>query len=367
MVVLVVILVLLRGNSSSQSSPTHESTSDAPDGTSALRAYAQAMGHSTGTIEGDFSLPSASGLLFIFTPGPFNSDEVQQVNSWLSSGGVVVYAAEDGDPQVDAQFALRRSASDVPAAARAAAPILGGVQSLSGATTALAFSTSAGQVPLFRGPSGAVLALEESVGHGELIALTDPLVLCNGYLNKADNGRLAADLFALTPPGGSVLFDEFHHGAIASQSPETDWMTTPWGLALLSAVLIVFAGLAIRGRGFGPTISLRPRAERSSAEYATAVGGLLHRTGARRLTLDTLLAASRRAVAERVGLGSDTPLDQIETTVAQRAPQIAAELKRAQQRADQAADSETELLDVAKKLHTLAYPLAPAGVEEKSA
>jgi hypothetical protein len=367
MVVLVVILVLLRGNGSSQSSPTHASTSDARDGTSALRAYAQAMGRSTGTIEGDFTLPSASGLLFIFSPGPYTSDEVLQLNSWISSGGVVVYAAEDGDPQLDSQFGLRRSGNGVPAAARAAAPILGGVQSLSGAATALAFSTSAGQVPLFRGPSGAVLGLQETIGQGRLIALTDPLVLCNGYLDKADNGRFAADLFAMTPVGGSISFDEFHHGAIASQSPETAWMLTPWGLALLSAVLIVFVGLALRGRAFGPTIPLRARTERSSAEYAAAVGGLLHRTGARRLTLETLLAASRRAVAERVGLGSDTPLEQIDSAVAQRAPQVAAELSRVQQQADQAAVDEAQLLSVAQRLHNLAYPLAAVEVQEKSA
>ena len=104
MVLAVFVLVLLRGNGNANGSPNHASASDAPDGTSALRLYADALGHSSGLVEGDFTLPSTAGLLFIFTPGPFTADEVQQVNAWVTSGGVLVYAAETGcdrDPLLD--------------------------------------------------------------------------------------------------------------------------------------------------------------------------------------------------------------------------------------------------------------------------
>jgi hypothetical protein len=202
-----------------------------------------------------------------------------------------------------------------------------------------------------------VLAVREAVGRGLLVALTDPLVLCNGYLEKANNGRLAADLLAMTPPGGRVWFDEFHHGAAANGPPETAWMTTPWGLALVTAVLILFSGLALRGRAFGPSIPLRARADRSSAEYASAIGSLLHRTGARRVTLETLLSASRRAVAERIGLGSGVPSDRLTSTIAQRAPTAAAELASAERELDRANLTEPEVLAIARRLHQLAYPM----------
>ena len=358
MVLAVLVLVLLRGNANANRSPSHASTSDAPDGTSALRLYANALGHSSGLIEGDFSLPSASGLLFIFTPGPFTADEVQQVNAWITSGGVVVYAAEDGDPQLDAQFGLRRSLRQVAANAQAPAPVLGGTESVSGADAARSLNPSASLVPLLRNRVGDVLAVREAVGHGLLVALTDPLILCNGYLEKADNGRFAADLMAMTPPGGRVWFDEFHHGAAATGPPETAWMTTPWGLALVSAVLILFTGLALRGRGFGPVIPLRPRAVRSTAEYATAIGSLLHRTGARRVTLETLLSASRRAVAERIGLGSGVPSDRLTSTIAQRVPAAAEELASAERELDRASVTESEVLAMARRLHDLAYPMS---------
>jgi len=356
---LVLVLVLLRGSSTKGQSPNHASTSDAVDGTSALRAYADALGYQSGSVEGTFSLPTAAGLLFVFTPSNgFSADQVAQLNSWMQSGGVVVYAAEAGDPQLDTQFGLRRSRTGVPARAHAAAPIFGGVEAVGGADTARAFKPAATQVPLLRNDAGEVLGVSQAVSQGQLIALTDPLILCNGYLGKPDNGRFAADLMAMTPAGGRVWFDEFHHGAAASASPETAWMTTPWGFALLLAVIITFAGLAMRGRAFGPAIPMRARDDRSTAEYAVAVGSLLHRTGARRVTLEALLSATRRAVAQRVGLGADVPSDRLNATIAQRAPAAAAELSRAERELELATVGEAEVLEMARRLHDLAYPLS---------
>jgi hypothetical protein len=363
MVVLVFLLVLLRGTGTQGQSPDHASTSDASDGTSALRAYASGLGHSSGSVEGVFNLAASPGLLFVFTPtNGFSAAEVQQLNSWMQSGGVLVYAAETGDPQLDTQFGLLRTATNVSARAHAAAPILGGVGTVAGANAAHPFRPTAAQVPLLRNDAGDVLAVRQDVGHGQLVALADPLILCNGYLGTPDNGRFAADLLAMTPSGGQVWFDEFHHGAAATASPETAWMTTPWGIALVAVVVIAFVGLALRGRGFGPRILLRAREDRSTAEYAVAVGSLLHRAGARRVTLETLLSATRRAVAQRIGLGGDVPSDRLNATIEQRAPAAAAELARAERDIDTASRSEAEVLTMARRLHDLAYPLLKESV-----
>lgn len=368
MALLVFLLVLLRGTGTQGQSPEHASTSDAADGTSALRAYADALGHSSGSVEGVFSLSSSPGLLFVFTPtSGFSATEVQQLNSWMQSGGVVVYAAEGGDPQLDTQFGLRRSSTGVSANAHTTSPVFGGVAAVAGADTARDFKPTASQVPLLRNDAGDALAVREAVGQGQLVALTDPLILCNGFLGKSDNGRFAADLMAMTPTGGRVWFDEFHHGAAASASPATAWMTTAWGFALLWAVVIIFAGLALRGRAFGPTIPLRSRDDRSTAEYAVAVGSLLHRTGARRVTLEALLSATRRAVAQRVGLGGDVPSDRLNATISQRAPAAAAELARAERELEPASVSEAEVLKMARRLHDLAYPLSQSVDMKESA
>ncbi len=367
LVLLVAVFVVLRGPAGSGDSPEHRSDSDAANGTSALRLYATALGHPTGAVEGDFTLPPSPGLLFVFSPLPssgFSFAEAQQLNTWLAAGGVLVYADERGEPQLDTQFGLHRSqtqsSGNGPQSrdARAAAPIFGGVTQVSGGDPIEKLVPAPSQVPVLRNDGKEVIALRTTVGQGQLIALTDPLILCNGYLGQPDNGRFAADLIALAPPGSRVLFDEFHHGAAAAGSTDTAWMTTPWGAGLLWAVLVIFAGVALRGRAFGPQLTLEPGRDRSTAEYAAAVGGLLRRTGARDVTLQTLAQATRRAIMERVGLGAAVPGDRFEEAISRRAPGVGRELSQIEGSLPQAAASEASVMQTARRLHDLAYPLA---------
>jgi hypothetical protein len=373
LVLLVTLFVLLRGPAGSGDSPEHRSDRDGANGTSALRLYAADLGHPTGIIEGDFALPSGPALLFVFSPldtNGFSYDEVQKLNNWLAAGGVLVYADERSEPQLDTQFGLHRARAQSygngtqARNASTPAPIFGGVGRVSGGDPADKLIPSPGQVPVLRNDGNEVIALRTAVGQGQIIALTDPLILCNGYLGKADNGRLAADLIALAPAGSAVLFDEFHHGAAGAASAGTAWMSTPWGAALLWAVIVLFAGFALRGRAFGPALSLQPARDRSSAEYASAVGGLLHRTGARAITLETLLKASRRAVAERMGLGGAASGERFAQVLDRRAPAISQELARIEAHAAASSDSEAGMLEAARRLHALAYPL-PSSVNGK--
>jgi hypothetical protein len=198
----------------------------------------------------------------------------------------------------------------------------------------------------------------ERHGAGAIVVLSDPQVLANGNLGLADNGHLAADLISLTPAGAPVLFDEFHHGAGGTSPSLTDWVTTPWGAAFGAALLVVYLGLVLRGRAFGPAISLAPARDRSSAEYADAVGTLLRRARARASTLAILDEATRRSLAARVGLSHATPPEQLARVLEQRAPELARDLESAEAAAPGGAGSERALLDAARRLHSLAYPSA---------
>src|SRR2546428_3302874 len=231
-VVLIAIVVALRGTATGDS-PEHSSASDAGNGTSALRFYAESPGRAPGPAEGEYRLPPSPALLFVFRPTEgFSNAESQQLDTWLRAGNVAVYATEERDPQLDNEFGLHLSSRTVDAPAHAAAPVFGGVGSLSGSSTALAFKPSASQVPLLRNAAGDVLALRMAVGSGQLIALADPLVLCNGFVRLADNGRFAADLIALTPNGGAGLFREVHHRQVARKGPTaTPRGFTPRGAA----------------------------------------------------------------------------------------------------------------------------------------
>src|SRR5579859_6124260 len=90
-----------------QDSADHSSSSDAANGTSAARLFAQAMGHPTDQIAGSFNLPASPGLMFVFTPtSPYTSAEAQRTLDWVRSGGTLVYASELGDHELDQELGV---------------------------------------------------------------------------------------------------------------------------------------------------------------------------------------------------------------------------------------------------------------------
>ena len=214
----------------------------------------------------------------------------------------------------------------------------------------------ADQVAILRSGSF-VLAYLERLGAGTVVVLADPLELCNGYLEKANNGRLLADLLGLVGAGAPVAFDEYHHGLTTADLTPQAWILTPWGAALLWLIIAVFFGLLLRGRRFGPLIPRPLQASRAEAEWAVAGGELLRRAGARAVTLGGLAGASERAIAARTGLPAQ-PRERFWQALWRRAPDVAAALDSAERALYGSSASEKDLLAAAQRLHHLAYPVS---------
>jgi hypothetical protein len=357
-VLAVALVAVVLYNQQNATSGNHSSNSDAADGTSALYQFASAMGHPTHQVEGSFAPPGAGGLMFVFTPtSAYTADEAAQTAAWVRDGGVLVYASETGDEQLDGAFGVHRVGSIVNEDAIDASPVLAGVSHIQGGGQfAEPLALSADQVAILRTGSFPIGYLQR-LGTGTVVALTDPLVLANGYLDKADNGRFAADLLGLVSVGAPVAFDEYHHGVTTTDLVPQAWLLTPWGAALLWLLVAVFFGLLLRGRRFGPLIPRRGTVLRAEAEWAVAVGELLRRSGARSVTLGVLASATERAVADSAGL-SVQPRERFWHALRQRAPEAAAELESAELALWSSTASERDLLEAARRLHRIAYPVA---------
>jgi hypothetical protein len=358
--------IVMLGPTSPERSPDHRSDSYAPDGSSALVAYARALGYQTASITGTFKLP-AGGVLFVFSPDQeFTAEQAVTVHDWVARGGTLVYADAVGDSALDARFDLttagRVGARTLDPAAefqvRPLAPFFDGVERLVGGPDPRGFDPGPEQVALLaREGSSVAIAVEARVGAGRIVALGDPLLLCNHYLGQADNGHLAAALFALAPAGGRITIDEFHHGLIGGSGSPLDWTVTPVGGPIAWALIVGYICFLLRGSALGPRIPIRGPADRSSAEYARAVGAMLRRARARRVSLGVMVDSTRRALGERSGLGHNAPPERVGQVLAQRAPLLARELERAEAAAA-TAGSDAAFLDAARRLHGLAYPTA---------
>lgn len=340
-----------------QDSPDHSSSSDAANGTSAVLLFARAMGHPAAQLSGSFATPSGGGLMFVFTPtAPYTSDEANRTLAWVRAGGILVYASEQGDPELDRAFAVTRSNGAAFIDGEVGNPSVAGVSQVAGGVVVEPLDPSVQQVPFLRTPAGQVTGYVERLGAGKAVVLADPLVLCNGYLDKKDNGRLLADILGLAAPGAQVAFDEYHHGVVLADLGPQAWVLTPWGAALLWLLVAVFVGLLLRGRRFGPLVAPAAEAARSDVEWATAVGRLLRRSSAREVTLGLLANAAEREVARRTGLALQ-PRERFWNALWVRSPELAAALAEAETSLRHDAATEHGVLNAARRLHRLAYPV----------
>jgi hypothetical protein len=345
---------IFRGASAADS-PQHRTDSDAANGASALPQLAQRFGHPTATLDATFDPGSRLGALFVLTPAGFTAGEASRLLAFLTAGGLVVYGSEQGDPELDRTLGVKRRPPFSTGEASSTSDALTYVGHVSGAETVLPLTPGAGQVVLLRGMTGGALAFEQHVGAGVLVVLADPLPLCNGYLEKADNGQLAADLLALAPAGTRIGFDEYHHGGTGGGSPLSGVLSTSWGVAIVWTVLALFAGLFLRGRAFGPYLELPGAPSRSTSAHVAAVAGLLERSGAAAEVGQLLMAHTRRALARRHGLTAGAGF---ERALQARAPAEAGALATAE--AELAGQvGETALLGAARRLHPLDYPVEP--------
>lgn len=339
-----------------QDSPEHSTNSDAANGASAAMLYAGAMGHPTTQIAGTFNPRQGYGMMFVFTPtSPFTADEAQRTLNWVRSGGILVYASEQADGQLDRAFDVTRMTGIVDGRTETGMPVVSGVTQVGGGNAVSPVDPSPQQVVVLRTSGQFAGAYVQRIGSGTVFVLADPLILCNGYLEKHDNGIFLADILSLAPAGSTVAFDEYHHGLVLSDVAPQEWVTTPWGAGLLWLLIAVFFGLLLRGRRFGPLVERTSETPRSDVEWAVAVGRLLRRSSARAMTLGLLAGATERAVASHTGLPVQ-PRERFWQALWVRAPQDAAELAEIETSLGAMSATDTELMHAAQRLHRIAHP-----------
>ena len=340
-----------------QDSPEHSSNSDAPNGASAVLLFAQAMNHPVDQVAGGYNLPEPTvTTMFVFTPtSPFTGSEADHTGDWVARGGTLIYASEQGDPELDRVFGVRRFSSADFGSPYLGLPVMSGVTAVAGGGSVIPLDPSPDQVSFLRTYSGASVGFFERVGYGTVYVLADPLVLCNAYLGQADNGRLLADLMATDNPNARIAFDEYHHGLTVSDFGPQSWLLTPWGFGLLWLIVAVFFAFFLRGRRFGPLVPRPPELVRSDAEWSVAVGELLRRSRARNVTLGLLATATERAVAARTGLPLQ-PRERFWNALWVRAPGIATELAAVENTLYSASATERDVLNAARRLHRIAHP-----------
>ena len=331
-VAVVVFAFATVGTAPTSSERTGSVYDDGPGGAAALRRYLAAMGASTTTVQGDRFAPdpSASVLFILGATEAITPADADNVKKFVTAGGTALVATELGlfeRPLLDA-FDLRLTGFASPGTHPLASVAFADpparslsvdrVASLSLGPKALALATD-GRTPI-------AAAVHEGRGTFYVVASLGPFIAAG--LGVADNARVAlAFAHDAIASGGTVAFDEFHHG----YHPSTDALVllqSTWpGRALVFASVAGFLYLVLSGRRLGPPVPLDPRPARSSLEFIRGFAGLVRRSGSGEIARRRLRRDLRGGLARALGLDPGMEFDRVLVTLAAADRQRAAEAR----------------------------------------
>lgn len=165
----------------------------------------------------------------------------------------------------------------------------------------------------FATESGALL-IDYPHGKGRIVALSDPFIVANNGIGRADNLILAVNVITGAP--GLIAFDEFHQGHAATQNALIQYFQGTPVLALCGQFALL--GLAIiwsRGRRFARPLPLPHVDRRSSLEFVASMAELEQRAKAHDLALENIYARVRRVLVRHAGLSNLSPRAEIAARV----------------------------------------------------
>lgn len=162
------------------------------------------------------------------------------------------------------------------------------------------------------------LVVDYAYGRGRIVVLSDPYVVSNAGLNRADNLFLAANVVT-GGLQGRVAFDEFHQGFGETQNRIFAYLRgTPILWLFAQGALVALALVWTRGRRFARPIPVAHPDRRSKLEFVSSMAELQQRARAYDLAVENVYQRTRRALARYAGLPATATPAQLAARVAAR-------------------------------------------------
>lgn len=162
---------------------------------------------------------------------------------------------------------------------------------------------------------GAVL-VDYPQGKGRVVLLSDPYIVANNGIGRADNLLLALNIVGRN---GTIAFDEYHQGRATTHNAIVQYFSGTPILAICAQLGLI--GLAIvwsRGRRFARPLPLPHVDRRSKLEFVASMAELQQRARAHDLALENIYTRVRRVLVRYAGLSNSSPRAEIARRVAMR-------------------------------------------------
>ena len=333
------------------------------NGAQALQRWLEDLGYRTHRIEGNsFSIPNDANVIFLVnTYASFDERDQRTLLRWVERGNTLILA---DTASISAPNALMRAlqqkgnrflqtrVDDVAIEQ----PILS-VSSLMTATVHTWFGLNPERADYVQYLSAQAIPLLISFkqGRGRVWLGSTPYLFTNDGLRDEANAALVGAMFSDAPRDSLVAFDEYH--LIAQNATSASERTlqsllfgTPWGWAILYALIVAFTYLAINGQRLGRVLPLpQTIARRSPAEYVVSMAQLFRRAGKRSIVQKHYYQHLKRKLAQPYRINPDLPDDEFVATLARHTDRIDQNLLAQTLRALQQKMSERALVKFANQ------------------
>jgi hypothetical protein len=163
------------------------------------------------------------------------------------------------------------------------------------------------------------LLLDFTRGRGRIIILSDPFIVANRGINRADNLQLAANIVAGATGDGLIAFDEFHQGRGTTRNQFAAYFAGTPVLAMCAQLFLLAAAVVwTRGRRFARPLPAPRVDRRSKLEFVASMAELQQRARAFDLAIENVYGRTRRALARYGGSDASAPRATIAAAVAAR-------------------------------------------------
>jgi hypothetical protein len=163
------------------------------------------------------------------------------------------------------------------------------------------------------------LLLDFTRGRGRVIVLSDPFIVANRGINRADNLQLAANIVAGERGDGLIAFDEFHQGRGTPRNQFAAYFSGTPVLAMCAQLFLLAAAVVwTRGRRFARPLPAPRVDRRSKLEFVASMAELQQRARAFDLAIENVYGRTRRALARYGGSDASAPRATIAAAVAAR-------------------------------------------------
>ncbi|PYP85118.1 MAG: hypothetical protein DMF61_17640 [Blastocatellia bacterium AA13] len=288
-----------------------------------------------------------------FNPAPA---EFESLSKWIASGKLCVLVGRKISVPFDEHTYVATQLAGYGKEARVLQPtdLTRGVTKISLSDFASSVRVQSSTAIAHVGSDAGTVVADTKLGKGRIIILTDPYVIANNGISKADNLTLALNLLAERPEG-DIAFDEYHHGygisgraggATAGVMAYFSGTPVPWMMRQLGLIILLF--VFSKGRRFARPLPLKRERRTTNLEFVSSMAVITRLARATDIAMQSIYTEFRRRLCQYAGLPPKSSSAALAEAASRRAKKNPARLKALMTRCEEVASgapaSDSEML-----------------------